>query len=117
MFIAKQGRYIPLFAAAVYDQNAFLAGNGYDTVNLTSAIIGEPFSNTSLCLLAHTLSIGNGMTEPASMVESYYDMTCTGASVFPVLPIRFVTRLCTSPSVSLLTCYLSTCVRMKKAVR
>ncbi|KZV59826.1 serine carboxypeptidase [Peniophora sp. CONT] len=73
------GRYIPLFAAAVYDQNALLEANGYDPVNLSSAIIG------------------NGMTDPAGMVESYYDMTCTGASVFPVLPI-------------------STCVRMKKAL-
>ena len=41
-------------------------------------------------LYAHTSLLGNGMTDPASMIESYYDMTCTAASVFPVLPIRFV---------------------------
>ncbi|KAI0047671.1 serine carboxypeptidase [Auriscalpium vulgare] len=73
------GRYIPVFAAAVYDQNALLVANGLTPINLTSAIIG------------------NGMTDAFSMVQSYYDMTCTPASVAPVLDI-------------------STCVRMKKAL-
>ncbi|KAI0264975.1 serine carboxypeptidase [Gloeopeniophorella convolvens] len=74
-----QGRYIPLFASAVYDQNAFLVKQGLTPINLTSAIIG------------------NGMTDVYSMTESYYDMTCTNASVPPVLDI-------------------STCVRMKKTI-
>ena len=35
-----QGRYIPLFASAVYDQNAMLVKEGLTPINLTSAIIG-----------------------------------------------------------------------------
>ncbi|KAI0045227.1 serine carboxypeptidase [Auriscalpium vulgare] len=73
------GRYIPLFAAAVHDQNALLVAAGGTPINLTSAIIG------------------NGFTEPTAMFPSYHTMTCTPASLPPVLDI-------------------STCVRMKKAV-
>lgn len=36
----SQGRYIPTFAAAVYDQNAKLAAAGLTPINLTSAMIG-----------------------------------------------------------------------------
>jgi hypothetical protein len=35
-----QGRYIPLFASAVYDQNKVLVKNGLTPINLTSVIIG-----------------------------------------------------------------------------
>jgi hypothetical protein len=35
-----QGRYIPLFASAVYDQNVQLVGKGLTPINLTSVIIG-----------------------------------------------------------------------------
>jgi hypothetical protein len=35
-----QGRYIPLFASAVYDQNAVLVRKSLTPINLTSAIIG-----------------------------------------------------------------------------
>ncbi|KAI0297528.1 serine carboxypeptidase [Multifurca ochricompacta] len=73
------GRYIPLFASAVYDQNALLVEQGLAPINLTSAIIG------------------NGMTDPYTMMDSYYHMTCTPASVAPVLDI-------------------SSCVRMRKAL-
>ena len=37
----KQGRYIPLFASAVYDQNTLLVGKGLTPINLTSVIIGS----------------------------------------------------------------------------
>ncbi|KAI0056758.1 alpha/beta-hydrolase [Artomyces pyxidatus] len=73
------GRYIPLFASAVYDQNAQLLARGLTPINLTSAMIG------------------NGWTDINTMIPSYYDMTCTPASVPPVLGI-------------------STCIRMKKAL-
>jgi hypothetical protein len=36
-----QGRYIPLFASAVYDLNARLVSGGYTPINLTSVMIGE----------------------------------------------------------------------------
>ncbi|KAA1475365.1 alpha/beta-hydrolase [Dentipellis sp. KUC8613] len=73
------GRYVPLFASAVYDQNAALVAAGLTPINLTSAMIG------------------NGLTDHLTSLISYFDMTCTPASVPPVLDI-------------------STCTRMKKAV-
>ncbi|KAL0572049.1 hypothetical protein V5O48_009907 [Marasmius crinis-equi] len=60
------GRYIPLFASAVYDQNAALIEGGLTPVNLSS------------------IMIGNGMTDPYGMVWSYYDFAC---SEVPVLSI------------------------------
>jgi carboxypeptidase C (cathepsin A) len=36
------GRYIPVFASAVYDQNAKLVEAGMTPINLTSIMIGEP---------------------------------------------------------------------------
>jgi len=73
------GRYIPLFASAVYDQNAWLSAKGLTPINLTSVMIG------------------NGITDPFTQMDSYYYMTCTPATVPPVLDI-------------------SSCVRMKKAL-
>jgi carboxypeptidase C (cathepsin A) len=65
------GRYIPLFASAVYDLNPRLAKAGFTPVNLSS------------------IMVGNGMTDHAKMAPSYYDMTCSPASVAPILDIRF----------------------------
>jgi hypothetical protein len=36
-----QGRYVPLFASQVYDQNAKLIDAGLTPINLVSAIIGK----------------------------------------------------------------------------
>jgi hypothetical protein len=36
-----QGRYIPLFASAVYDRNAWLSAKGLTPINLTSVMIGS----------------------------------------------------------------------------
>lgn len=36
----EQGRYLPLFASAVYDQNARLIAAGITPINLQSVIIG-----------------------------------------------------------------------------
>ncbi|VDB85108.1 unnamed protein product [Peniophora sp. CBMAI 1063] len=69
------GRYIPLFSAAVYDQNALLVENGFDPINLTSAIIG------------------NGMTDRYRITLSKYDIVCTSASLPPVLPIETCVRM------------------------
>jgi carboxypeptidase C (cathepsin A) len=64
------GRYIPLFASAVHDLNPRLEQAGFALVNLTSVMIG------------------NGITDFVTMATSFMDMTCTGASVPPVLDIR-----------------------------
>ncbi|KAF9031300.1 serine carboxypeptidase [Panaeolus papilionaceus] len=52
------GRYIPLFASAVYDNNAILKAQGLEPINLKS------------------IMIGNGMTDPFKMALAYYDMQC-----------------------------------------
>jgi carboxypeptidase C (cathepsin A) len=66
----SQGRYIPVFASEVYDQNAQLAKAGLTPVNLTSIIIG------------------NGFTDFHTMIASYYDLMCTSVSVAPILDIQ-----------------------------
>jgi carboxypeptidase C (cathepsin A) len=66
------GRYVPVFAAAVWDQNSELVKAGIEPINLTS------------------IMLGNGMTDVETMVTSYYDMECTPASVDPVLDIAWV---------------------------
>lgn len=35
------GRYLPLYASAVYDMNPYLVKKGYKPVNLTSVMIGK----------------------------------------------------------------------------
>ncbi|KAJ6551745.1 serine carboxypeptidase [Mycena capillaripes] len=69
------GRYVPVFAAEVYDQNAKLAAAGYTPINLTS------------------IMIGNGITDFYHQMSSFFDMQCTGASVPPVLPIVDCVRI------------------------
>ncbi|KAJ7818241.1 serine carboxypeptidase [Mycena olivaceomarginata] len=63
------GRYIPVFAAEVYDQNTKLAEAGLTPINLTSVMIG------------------NGITDFYHQVSSVFDMQCTSASVPPVVDI------------------------------
>ncbi|XP_006457521.1 hypothetical protein AGABI2DRAFT_139843 [Agaricus bisporus var. bisporus H97] len=66
------GRYVPVFAAEVYDQNARLVDAGLTPINLQSVVIGR---------------IGNGEFDFAATLLSYYDMQCTPASVPPFLSI------------------------------
>ncbi|KAK7008063.1 carboxypeptidase [Favolaschia claudopus] len=63
------GRYVPVFAAEVYDQNAKLTAAGYTPINLTSVMIG------------------NGITDFYNQMSSAWDMQCTAASVPPALSI------------------------------
>ncbi|KAI0686213.1 serine carboxypeptidase [Earliella scabrosa] len=60
------GRYIPMFAAAIYDQNAQLIEAGMSPVNLSSVMIG------------------NGCTDFTNMVTSYYEVQCQGYG-FPAI--------------------------------
>lgn len=46
---------------------------------------------------------GNGLSDPYARVLSYYDMTCTPASLDPVLPIGCVLFLSAGICLSLLT--------------
>ncbi|KAJ6497736.1 serine carboxypeptidase [Mycena sanguinolenta] len=63
------GRYIPVFAAEVYDQNARLVEAGLTPLNLTS------------------IMIGNGITDFYHQASSIFDMQCTPASVPPIVDI------------------------------
>ncbi|KAH9849189.1 serine carboxypeptidase [Lenzites betulinus] len=54
------GRYIPVFASTIYDQNARLIEAGLAPVNLSS------------------IMIGNGCTDMQQMSLSYYDVQCEG---------------------------------------
>ncbi|KAK7047203.1 hypothetical protein VNI00_006869 [Paramarasmius palmivorus] len=76
---SSEGRYLPLFASAVYDQNTVLVEAGLTPINLASVMIG------------------NGVTHWFHLLASYYEMTCTAASISPVFDI-------------------GTCVGMKKAL-
>jgi len=69
------GTYIPAFAAAVYDQNAKLIQLGMTPVNLSSILLG------------------NGCTQDATMLPSYYDMQCTNTTVSPISDIATCVRL------------------------
>ncbi|KAJ3517824.1 hypothetical protein NLJ89_g246 [Agrocybe chaxingu] len=62
------GRYVPVFAAEVYDQNSKLVKAGMTPINLASIMIGNDFEY---------IFIGASM----------YDMVCTPASVPPLLGI------------------------------
>ncbi|KAK0193168.1 Alpha/Beta hydrolase protein [Armillaria mellea] len=63
------GRFLPLFASAVYANNDRLHGDGRQPINLKSVMIG------------------NGLTDSITMVLSYYDMQCTAVSFPPILDI------------------------------
>jgi len=64
------GRYLPVFAAAVYDQNPRLMKAGIPPINLTSVMIG------------------NGMTDIPTMLPAWYEMQCSPASLPPVQDIK-----------------------------
>ncbi|EIM83897.1 serine carboxypeptidase [Stereum hirsutum FP-91666 SS1] len=71
------GRYTPVFAAEIYDQNAKLVEIGMEPINLTSVMIG------------------NGVTDPYSMTLSYNDFSCSAVSapLTPFLPISTCVRM------------------------
>ncbi|KAJ7287261.1 serine carboxypeptidase [Mycena rebaudengoi] len=69
------GRYVPVFAAEVYDQNAKLVDAGYTPINLASVMIG------------------NGFTDFFHQMSSSFDMMCTPASVPPILDIASCVRM------------------------
>ncbi|KAF9261716.1 serine carboxypeptidase [Marasmius fiardii PR-910] len=58
------GRYLPLFASVIYDQNVALIEAGLTPINLASVMIG------------------NGMTDYFEMYWSWYDMACTAQTGF-----------------------------------
>ncbi|KAJ7739216.1 Alpha/Beta hydrolase protein [Mycena metata] len=74
------GRYLPVFASAVYDQNPRLVKAGIAPINLTSVIIG------------------NGMTDDVGMMPSWYEQQCTSATLPPVQNIQTCVQMKTRMS-------------------
>ncbi|KAJ7118927.1 Alpha/Beta hydrolase protein [Mycena epipterygia] len=79
------GRYVPLFAAQVYDQNRRLEQLGMTPVNLISALIG------------------NGCSDRYHTITSYYDMQC---STFAGTPIQSIS-VCAQMKQALPRCQLA----------
>ncbi|KAF9042259.1 serine carboxypeptidase [Panaeolus papilionaceus] len=69
------GRYLPVYASEIYDQNPRLIEVGLTPINLVSVMIG------------------NGYTDHATLSPSYYEMACTAASTAPVLSISTCMRM------------------------
>ncbi|KII89383.1 hypothetical protein PLICRDRAFT_41030 [Plicaturopsis crispa FD-325 SS-3] len=59
------GRYVPLFAAEIYDQNQRLEAAGMNRINLSSVMIG------------------NGIVDPSYMSSAYHEIQCTNTSGSP----------------------------------
>jgi len=70
------GRFIPVIASEIYDQNLRLVEAGMSPVNLSS------------------IMLGNGLTDFASIFSGYYEMRCTtSATVPPIQDIKSCVRL------------------------
>ena len=79
---------MPVFAAEIYDQNTKLVEAGLTPINLTSVMIGMVFVSQLInSRLIVVFTKGNGLTDYATMLPSYYDISCTPASVPPILDI------------------------------
>ncbi|CAL1712348.1 unnamed protein product [Somion occarium] len=60
------GRFIPVFASKIYDQNSHLVEAGFTAINLTS------------------IMIGNGCVDQSTLFRAYYEIQCTNASISPI---------------------------------
>ncbi|KAI0828546.1 serine carboxypeptidase [Trametes gibbosa] len=69
------GRYIPAFAATIYDKNAELVQAGLMPINLSSVMIG------------------NGCTDFATMFMSYYDAQCADPTFPPIADIATCVKM------------------------
>ena len=74
---------MPVFASAVYDQNTKLVAAGMTPINLTSVMLGTSCCRTALPSLPLTLLSGNGCTDYAGMLLSYYEIQCKAYSGYP----------------------------------
>ncbi|CAE6415970.1 unnamed protein product [Rhizoctonia solani] len=64
------GRYLPVFASEIVDQNSRAEAGGFEPINLKSVLIG------------------NGLTDFNTMWEGYYDIQCKNLSVVPFQDIK-----------------------------
>lgn len=81
------GRYIPVFASEVADQN--------QNVERTALKAGHKVNRDELINLKGVL-IGNGLTDISKQISGYFDMTCTRrGGVDPILSISTCKRMST----------------------
>ena len=81
-----QGRYIPVFASAIYDQNAQLVEAGLTPINLSSIIIGLQRSLVySQIIILNLLYTGNGCSDWPTMFTAYYEALCSDPALPPIL--------------------------------
>ncbi|KAG8881177.1 hypothetical protein FRB97_009808 [Tulasnella sp. 331] len=69
------GRYLPIFASEIVDNNPKAIKAGYEPINLKSVLIG------------------NGWTDITTQMESYYDIQCTTTSYPAVQTIAACVRM------------------------
>ena len=81
-----QGRFLPVFASVIYDQNTRLVNAGLEPINLASLMLGILRSNSDSPACVDTV-IGNGLTDSLTMTLARYDMMCTKTSLDPILDI------------------------------
>ncbi|KAJ8515299.1 hypothetical protein ONZ45_g7277 [Pleurotus djamor] len=84
------GRYLPSFAAAIYDQNAKLIEQEMTPINLTSVMIGD------------------------YMVPAWAEFQCTHASIAPFQSIRYDPVDPQTIDYSPIPVFISTCITMKQ---
>ncbi|KAG8700553.1 hypothetical protein FRC09_005890 [Ceratobasidium sp. 395] len=69
------GRYLPVFASEIVDQNKRAEAGGFAPINLKSVLIG------------------NGWTDFKTMIESYYEIQCKNLSVVPFQDISTCVKM------------------------
>ncbi|TDL20405.1 alpha/beta-hydrolase [Rickenella mellea] len=69
------GRFLPVYASEIYDQNAKLAAANLTTINLKSVLIG------------------NGLTDTTLQFRSYYQVQCSSVIVEPLQSISMCVRM------------------------
>ncbi|KAG8786042.1 hypothetical protein FRC12_016980 [Ceratobasidium sp. 428] len=69
------GRYLPVFASEIIDQNKRAEVGGFAPINLKSVLIG------------------NGWTDFKTMIESYYEIQCKNLSVVPFQDISTCVKM------------------------
>lgn len=91
-----QGRYLPVFASEIVDQNKRAEAGGFAPINLKSVLIGNGLTDFKTCVrICSSAPINLHMR--FRTYESYYDIQCKNLSVAPFQDI-------------------STCVAMKQSV-
>ena len=115
-----KGRYIPVYASEILEQNLKLLDDGLTPINLKSIMIGRFDHLYYFELSNHVTDFGLTLLrewchgfpsvrsihcifnfvliayfiDPPSVPSSYYDILCTNVAAKPLLPVRYVLYIC-----------------------